>query len=129
MESGIIGYILDFVAGFWVIQSIILRSKRTIRSETQTYWDANPFLYESQLKAFWDGWLGIVLLFIGLLFHLYHFSVSVCKGITIIGVIVLASVIFRIIIAAYILKAVRKQHPNYDAAKEQIDADLTNNSS
>ena len=112
MESSELAYAFDFLAGVWIIQSIIFRSQRHIEVESQSIWDGNPLLHESQLKAFSDGWMGTVQLFIGLLLHLFKFDVEACIGLFVIGIALFLSILVKMIIEKKIEKKMEKIYPN-----------------
>jgi hypothetical protein len=119
MSSSELGYIIDFLAGFFIIQSIILRSKRHIKIESSTLWDGNPLLYEAQLKAFWDGWIGVALLLIGLIFHLIHIELDTLFSIISISLSIGIPSTFRFLIRYKIEKDVRKEYSFYDEVKKR----------
>jgi hypothetical protein len=118
MDSSDLGYILDLIAGFWIIQSIILRSKRHIRKETAIFWDGAPFIFEAQLIALWDGWFGVIQLLVGTIFHLYHFELGQKTLIIVVLGIIIVSIIFRLFIKKIILRQVKKDYPDYEEMKK-----------
>jgi len=120
-DSSSLGYILDFLAGFFIIQSIVLRSKRHIKAESSTLYDGNPLVYESQLKAFWDGWIGVVLLFIGLFLHLIHFEIHVYIFLISAALSVTVPYVFTFLIKRTIKKEVRHEHPHYDQVTKNME--------
>jgi hypothetical protein len=119
MESSALGYVFDFIAGFLIIQSIILRSTRHIKVETSSLWDGNPLLYETQLKAFWDGWLGVLVLFVGLILHLIHFALPLCMGLVTVGMTIVLCSIARHLLEKHIAAEVRKEYASYDEIKRR----------
>jgi len=119
VDSSALGYIFDFLAGIFIIRSIVLRSKRHIEVEASTLWDGNPLLYESQLKAFWDGWLGVVTLFIGLILHLYHFEFPLSTGLLTIGITILLYIVAIYLLNKRIATEVRKVYNHYDKVKDR----------
>ncbi len=123
MISGELGYILDFIAGFWIIQSLIFRSKRHIYHETTPLWNGNPLVYESQLLAYTDGWWGVFLLFIGLIFHLFRFEFTIFISVCITITTVLVSLVFHFFARKWVEKEVRKEYSCYDEVKNRIHND------
>ena len=121
MSSSELGYIVDFLAGFFIIQSIVLRSKRHIKVESSTLWDGNPLIYEAQLKAFWDGWIGVTLLCIGLFLHLFHFEMQVIVFWISTLLSIIAPCIFTFFIQRRIKKEVRDEYSHYDQVKKNMD--------
>ncbi|OGI22075.1 MAG: hypothetical protein A2808_03525 [Candidatus Moranbacteria bacterium RIFCSPHIGHO2_01_FULL_55_24] len=85
MESSTIAYVFDFVAGFWIIKSIVLRSKRVIKDESRTYYGGNALVLRAQLSAFYDGWIGLIFLAVATLLHLFHFSMNPCWALLLIA--------------------------------------------
>jgi len=120
MSSSILGYILDFLAGVFIIQSIIFRSQKHIETETQPVWDGNPLLHESQIKAFRDGWIGALILFAGLLLHIIHFEISVYIGALIVSEILLILVLIHLISKRKIEAKMSKRYGStYDIVKKR----------
>lgn len=120
-DSSSLGYILDFLAGFFIIQSIVLRSKRHVKVESSTLWDGNPLIYEAQLKAFWDGWIGVTLLFIGLVLHLVHFEIQIYIFLISTALSVIAPCGFTFFISRTIKKEVRHEYPHYDQVTKNME--------
>jgi hypothetical protein len=120
MDSSSLGYIVDFLGGVFIIFTLILRSRKEIKVEGETLWDGNPMVYEAQLKASRDGWVGTILLFVGMLFHLMHFEVMLLRGVA--GVILLIAVLIalRYFSQEYIENEVRKRYTHYDLVKENM---------
>ena len=92
ISTGSIGYIIDFIAGLWIIRSIILRRQKHIDIESQQLWAGNPLQHEGQLKSFSDGWVGGIQLFIGLIFHLREFEIQMGQGIYILISVIVISI-------------------------------------
>jgi hypothetical protein len=120
-NSSDLGYILDFFAGIFIIFSIVFRSKRRIKVDAETLYDGNPFVYESQLKAFWDGWAGGILLFIGKLNHLFHFDIKKGYFIGIVIFTLLLLIILRVAINYITEKEVKSRYPHYNQVKKVMD--------
>lgn len=114
VTSSTFAYILDFLAGVLIILSIILRSKRQILVEAETLYDGNPLIYESQLNAFWDGWIGTGLLFSATLFHIFHFDLSPCSFALSLTLLLLLLVAVKCVIRRVVEKEVRKRYKHYD---------------
>lgn len=120
MLSSQLGYILDFIAGFWIIQSIIFRTYRHIEVESQDLWDGNPLTHKAQLDSFWDGWMGVMQLFIGLILHLVHFEINFKIGIVAISVFVILNIAIRIIINVKIEHyLINKYKETYNVVKKR----------
>lgn len=120
MDSSAIGYIIDFLGGVFIILTLILRSRREIKVEGETLWDGNPMVYESQLSASRDGWVGTTLLFIGMLCHLAHFKVEMLYGVSAIISLVGALWFLRHFSQGMIEKEVRRKYSHYDLVKENL---------
>jgi hypothetical protein len=81
-------------------------------------WDGNALTYETQLKAFYDGWMGIVLLFVGTILHISHFEVELSTGIKIVCGVLFLSVIASCFLKTCVLsRDIKKVYKNYDETK------------
>ena len=116
-NSSSLGYIIDFLAGVFIVFSIIFRSRRKIKVESDTLYDGNPLVYESQLKAFWDGWIGILLLLAGTVIHIYHFDMEPSRFVSIITLILILLTIARFLISSITEREVKKRYPHYNDVK------------
>lgn len=120
LNSSTLGYILDFFGSVFIVFSIIFRSKRRISVDSETLYDGNPFVYESQLRAFWDGWIGIVIFFTGTILHLFHFELDFKYFILVLILIITFLVACRFLIKSFTEKEVRRRYKHYDSVKQAM---------
>lgn len=120
-NSSSLGYILDLLASVFIVFSIIFRSKRRIQVDSEALFDGNPFVYESQLRAFWDGWIGIVLFTLGTVLHLFHFEIGFCNFIAILISTILFLIILRVKLRVFIEKKVKRRYQHYDSVVKAMN--------
>ncbi|MFA6353578.1 MAG: hypothetical protein WCW93_01460 [Candidatus Paceibacterota bacterium] len=120
-SSTSLGYILDLFATIFIVFSIVFRSKRRIGVDSETLYGGNPFVYESQLRSFWDGWIGIIIFFIGTVLHLFHFQLGIRNFILVLILTIILLIILRLIIIFFIKRDVRKRYKHYDSVKKAMD--------
>ena len=119
-DSSSLAYILDFLAGVFIIFSIIFRSRRQIKTEAETLYDGNPIVYESQLNAFWHGWTGCGVLFAGTFLHLLHFEIEPRQFALTLTLILIILVVIKRVIKRSVEAEVQKRYPHYELVKKNM---------
>jgi hypothetical protein len=113
INIGALGLLFDIYGSFWLVKSIIWRSRKQIELETGTYFDNNPYALISQIGSKWSGWYGFTFLALGFLGQflnqIHNFYITISLIIWIIAALIVVGFVFNNFIKRELNKKIPKE--------------------